>query len=61
MTTEPVRLMVAPITVSPARFATGSGSPVIMASSTEVVPSRTTPSTGTFSPGRTRRLSPTST
>ena len=38
-------------------FSTGIGSPVIMDSSTEC-PSTTSPSTGTFSPGRTRSWSP---
>ena len=37
---------------------TGIGSPVIMDSSTLLDPSVTVPSTGTFSPGRTRRRSP---
>ena len=36
-------------------FSTGIDSPVIIDSSMELRPSRTTPSTGTFSPGRTRR------
>ena len=51
--------MVVPITLSPGRFVTGSGSPVSIASSTALEPSSTAPSTGTFSPGRTRRVSPT--
>jgi hypothetical protein len=51
--------MVAPITLSPARLVTGNGSPVSIDSSSELVPSTTTPSTGTFSPGRTRSRSPT--
>ena len=38
-------------------FSTGMDSPVIMDSSIELRPSRTTPSTGTFSPGRTRKRS----
>ena len=38
---------------------TGIGSPVIIDSSTELAPSSTVPSTGTFSPGRTRNVSPT--
>ena len=42
----------------PARFATGIGSPVSIDSSTALLPSMTTPSTGTFSPGRTRSTSP---
>ena len=41
-----------------AAFSTGIGSPLIIDSSTELRPSITTPSTGTFSPGRTRRRSP---
>ena len=57
----PVRLMVAPMTVSPAALSTGRLSPVSMLSSTAVAPSVTTPSTGTFSPGRTRTRSPTTT
>jgi hypothetical protein len=40
-------------------FVTGIDSPVTIDSSSEERPSSTTPSTGTFSPGRTRRLSPT--
>src|SRR6266498_4365198 len=43
----------------PLVFSTGIGSPVIIDSSTEVAPSSTMPSTGIFSPGRTRRRSPT--
>ena len=43
---------------SPGRFSTGIGSPVIIDSSTELLPSTTTPSTGTLSPGRTRSRSP---
>ena len=43
----------------PASFSTGIGSPVSIDSSTALAPSSTTPSTGTFSPGRTRRRSPT--
>jgi hypothetical protein len=42
----------------PAIFSAGIGSPVIIDSSTELAPSSTTPSTGTRSPGRTRRQSP---
>ena len=38
-----------------ATLRTGSGSPVNIDSSTWLAPSMTTPSTGTFSPGRTRR------
>jgi hypothetical protein len=49
------------MSASPSRLLTGSGSPVSMDSSTALLPSSTTPSTGTFSPGRTRRRSPTCT
>ena len=49
---------VPPVNESPGAFSTGSGSPVIMLSSTVALPSITTPSTGTLSPGRTRRRSP---
>jgi hypothetical protein len=58
ITSDPVPLTVAPITLSPAAFSTGIGSPEIMDSSTALCPSSTAPSTGTFSPGRTRRRSP---
>ena len=58
MTKPPVPLRVAPVTRAPGPFSTGIGSPVTIDSSTALVPSRTTPSTGTFSPGRTRRRSP---
>ena len=54
----PVLFSVPPVTASPSVFSTGTGSPVIMLSSTEERPSVTTPSTGTLSPGRTRRMSP---
>ena len=40
-------------------LSTGSGSPVSIDSSTWLAPSTTTPSTGIFSPGRTRNRSPT--
>jgi hypothetical protein len=53
--------MVAPITRAPAAFSTEIGSPVSIDSSTAERPSSTSPSTGTFSPGRTRRRSPTCT
>ena len=59
MTNAPLVLSVAPISLSPGPLLTGSGSPVSMDSSTALWPSITTPSTGTFSPGRTRRASPT--
>ena len=48
-------------TFAPLSFSTGMGSPLIIDSSTELWPSTTIPSTGTFSPGRTRSLSPTCT
>ena len=55
-------LRVAPITrVARRPCSTGIGSPVSIDSSTCERPSSTTPSTGTFSPGRTRRRSPTCT
>ena len=57
MTKLPVVLRVAPITSSPGRFVTGIASPVSIDSSSALRPRRT-PSTGTFSPGRTRRRSP---
>ena len=58
MTKVPVALTVAPVTLSPGAFSAGTGSPVIIDSSTALCPSSTTPSTGTFSPGRTRRQFP---
>src|SRR5438128_906441 len=57
-TQPPVPFTVPPVTGSPGNFSTGIGSPVTIDSSTALVPSSTTPSTGTFSPGRTRRRSP---
>ena len=57
----PVPAIVAPITRSPGRLSTGIDSPVTIDSSTAAPPSTTTPSTGTFSPGRTRSTSPTCT
>jgi hypothetical protein len=57
----PILLMVAPKTFEPACFSTGMLSPVSIDSSTEDRPSVTTPSTGTFSPGRTMTMSPTAT
>ena len=50
---------VAAETVSPSDLSTGMLSPVSADSSTAVVPSVITPSTGTFSPGRTAKMSPT--
>ena len=55
MTRLPVPLIVAPMTRPPAVFSTGIGSPVSIDSSTLDRPSMTTPSTGTFSPGRIRK------
>ena len=54
----PVPLTVPPVTKSSALFGTASGSPVIMLSSTLLLPSVTAPSTGIRSPGRTRTRSP---
>ncbi len=59
ITSEPVPLTVAPTTFEPCSFSTGIGSPETIDSSMLLRPSSTTPSTGTFSPGRTRRRSPT--
>ena len=59
MTSAPLVLMVAPISLSPGLLVTGIGSPVSIDSSTALLPSSTTPSTGTFSPGRMRSASPT--
>ena len=61
MTKLPLPLSVPPITRSPTALATGIDSPVTIDSSTGERPSSTTPSTGIFSPGRTRRRSPATT
>ena len=61
ITNAPLVFSVAPINLSPSALVTGIGSPVSIDSSTALLPSTTTPSTGTFSPGRTRSLSPTCT
>ena len=61
ITIAPLAFMVAPITLSPMPLLTGIDSPVSMDSSMLDRPSSTSPSTGTFSPGRTRRRSPTCT
>jgi len=61
ITSAPLVLSVAPISLSPGRLLAGNGSPVSMDSSTALDPSTTTPSTGTFSPGLTRSRSPTCT
>ena len=58
MTKLPVVLRVPPDTGSPSPLGTGSASPVSIASSTLLAPSVNRPSTGTFSPGRTRSRSP---
>ena len=58
ITRLPFLLMVPPVTGSPGPFSTGTGSPVIMLSSTEDRPSITVASTGTLPPGRTRSRSP---
>jgi hypothetical protein len=58
MVSAPWALMVAPATWSPGCLSTGTDSPVSIDSSTAEVPSSTVPSTGIFSPGRTRSLSP---
>ncbi len=59
MTNVPWPLTVPPVTRSPGAFPTGMDSPVTIDSSTALLPSSTRPSTGTFSPGRTRSRSPT--
>ena len=58
ITNDPVPFTVPPMTWLPGSFSTGIDSPVIMDSSIAPVPSMTIPSTGTLSPGRTRRISP---
>ena len=55
---NPDWLTVAADTISPAALSTGMLSPVRVDSFTALVPSRTTPSTGMFSPGRTTKISP---
>ena len=47
--------------MSPSALSTGMLSPVSALSLTALWPSRTTPSTGMFSPGRTTKMSPFST
>ena len=59
MIREPLVFRVAPMTLSPIRLVIGKGSPVSIDSSTELLPSVITPSTGTFSPGRILSKSPT--
>ena len=58
MISAPLWLTVPPTTLSPSVFVTGMDSPVTIDSSTALLPSTTLPSTGIFSPGRTRSLSP---
>ena len=60
-TNVPFVLSVAPITSSPGATSTGIGSPVSIERSIAEAPETTIPSTGTFSPGRTRTRSPTRT
>ena len=55
---NPAWLTVAADTMSPCALSTGMLSPVRADSSTELLPSSTTPSTGIFSPGRTTKTSP---
>lgn len=55
----PVPFTVPANTSSPGRLVTGSGSPVMVAWSMSLAPSRTCPSAPTRSPGRTRIMSPT--
>ena len=50
---KPCLLIVAEVTLSPACFSTGIGSPVMADSSMLVVPESTVPSAGMRSPGRT--------
>ncbi len=58
---EPVALIVAPMTVSPTALVTGIDSPVTIDSSTGDEPLTTSPSTGNFSPGLMTTMSPTRT
>src|SRR4028118_754447 len=59
LTKPPVPLRAPPVPPPPPPFSAGMDSPVSMLSSSAERPSTTTPSTGTFSPGRTRTRSPT--
>ncbi len=61
MVSDPVPLIVPPMSLAPAIFSTDIDSPVTMDSSTALLPSTTEPSTGTASPGRTLRRSATCT
>ena len=58
-TRRPPALTVAPVTGSPTATSTGTDSPVSMEASTADEPSTTVPSVAIFSPGRTRKRSPT--
>ncbi len=58
MSSTPVRLFVPAKTCIPGTLSTGSDSPVMVASFTELRPFSTSPSAGTLSPGRTRMQSP---
>ena len=58
-TSRPPALTVAPATSVPGWTSTGTDSPVSMLMSTAEMPSSTTPSVATFSPGRTTKRSPT--
>ena len=59
MINEPRWLIVPANTLSPFFFSTGTGSPLIILSSTYESPSESWPSTGICSPGRTTTKSPT--
>ncbi len=58
ISSAPVRLFVPAKTCIPGTLSTGSDSPVIVASFTELKPFRTSPSAGILSPGRTRTQLP---
>ncbi len=58
-TSRPPALTVAPVTGEPGPTSTGMLSPVSRDSSTALLPSTTTPSVATVSPGRARKRSPT--
>ena len=58
ITKLPDWLSVPPMTLSPSDFVSGIDSPVTIDSSIALRPSMIVPSTGTLSPGRTRKVSP---
>jgi hypothetical protein len=58
ITKPPAWLSVPPISLAPGSLPTGIDSPVTIDSSIVRAPSSSSPSTGTFSPGRTRSRSP---